>query len=100
VPEGEEEPIIDALVMSDRQGNGQRMGSPCAAREELHAELRPGGHAHDQTVVEHRKPRRLEHDPSHLGMDVRAIGIPAPRAEDIADTQELHAPAPEDVDLA
>jgi hypothetical protein len=99
VPEGQQEPIIDALVMGDRQRNRQRVRAPGGAAEELHAELRPRRHACHQTVVEHGQTRRLEHDPAHFGVDVGAVSVPTPGAHDIASTQQLDAPAPEYIDL-
>jgi hypothetical protein len=51
-------------------------------------------------MVEHRQPGGFEHHPSHLRVDVRTVGIPAPRTQDITEAQKLHAPAPEDVHLA
>jgi hypothetical protein len=41
VPEGQQQPIIDALVIGDGEGNRQRVSAPGGAIEELHAELRP-----------------------------------------------------------
>ena len=99
VPEGQQQPIIDALVMGDCQGNRQRVCAPGGAAEELHAELRPRSYACHQTVVEHGQTRRLEHHPGHLGLDVGAVSVPAPGAHDIASTQQLDAPAPEHIDL-
>jgi len=53
VPEGQQQPIIDARVMGDRQGNRQRVRTPGGAAEQLHAELRPRRYACHQTLVEH-----------------------------------------------
>ena len=99
VPEGQQQPIIDARVMGDRQGNRQRVRTPGGAAEQLHAELRPRRYACHQTVVEHGQTRRLEHHPAHLGLDVGAVSVPTPGAHDIASTQQLDAPAPEYIDL-
>jgi hypothetical protein len=99
VPEGQQQPIIDARVMGDRQGNRQRVRAPGGTAEQLHTELRPRRYACHQTVVEHGQTRRLEHHPAHLGLDVGAVSVPTPGAHDIARTQQLDAPAPEHIDL-
>jgi hypothetical protein len=100
VPERQQQPFIDALMVGDRQANGERMGAPGATGEELDADLRPGIDARHQTVIEHRQIGWLQHNPPHLGMDVRAIGIPAPWAQDVARSQQLDAPAAEHINFA
>jgi hypothetical protein len=76
----------------------------CARRvprfEQLDAELRPRVDAHDQPVVEHGEPRRLQHHPADLGAHVGALLVPRPRAHDVGRPDQLHAAAPEHVDLA
>ena len=45
VPERQQQPIVDALMVRDREGHREMVGSPGAAVEQLQAELRPGHHA-------------------------------------------------------
>ena len=70
VPQGQEQPVVDALVMGDRECDGQVMGPSGATGKEFHAQLRPRVHALDQAVIEDRETSRLEHGPSNLGMNV------------------------------
>jgi hypothetical protein len=70
VPERQEEPVIHALMVGDCQRDRQMVRAARAASKQLHAELRPGIHARHQTVIENGESRRLEHDPSHFGVDV------------------------------
>ena len=56
--------------MCDRESDGQMVRPPRAPGEQLNAELRPGIHAHDQTVVQDGQSRRLEHEPPHFGLHV------------------------------
>ena len=100
VPERQDQPVLDALVMGDGERDREVVGTPCAAREELDAELREGHHALDEPVVQDGEVRRLEHAPAHLGADVRALLVPLPRAQDVAGAEQLHAAPAEDVDLA
>ena len=78
-------------MVGNRQSYGQRMGSPSPTREELHPELRPRVYAGHQAVIEHRQRSRLEHYPADLSLDVRAIGIPPPRAQHIARSKQFNA---------
>ena len=70
------------------------------AVEQLDADLGPGHEALDELVVEHRQARRLQDDPADLGVDVRALLVPAPRPHDVAMAEQLDATAAEHVDLA
>ena len=53
VPERQKQPVIDALMVSDRQGHGERVGAPSPPVEELQSELRPRGHPHHEAMIEH-----------------------------------------------
>jgi hypothetical protein len=85
------DPVLDALVVGDRQCDRQVMRAPGAAVEELDAELRPGVDASDERVVEHSQARFLEHLPADLGAHVRAGIVPAPRAHHVARSDQLDA---------
>jgi anti-anti-sigma factor len=87
-------------VVGDRQRHGEVVGAARAAVEQLHAELRPGDDARDQRVIEHRELRRLEDAPADLGLDVRALLVPRPRAHHVARPDQLDGPASEHIDLA
>ena len=51
-------------------------------------------------MVEYREFGVLEHDPAHLGVDVRAVLVPVPGSEHVAGTEQLDRPPAEHVDLA
>jgi hypothetical protein len=70
VPEGEDETLIDPLMMGDGQAHGQVVGPPSATAERFEAKLWPRIEPHDQAVVEDSQFGRLEHDPADLGLDV------------------------------
>src|SRR3954468_15268018 len=70
VPEGQQQPVVDALMVGDGQRDGEMVRAPRAAVEELEAELRPGHDADHQAMVEHGQARGLEHHPADLGLDV------------------------------
>ncbi len=59
MPKRQQQPVIDPLMVRDRQGDGERVGAPSPAVEELESELGPWGHAHHKAVIKHGQPRRL-----------------------------------------
>jgi hypothetical protein len=99
VPQRQQQPVIDPLMMSDGQGDGERVSAPRPAVEKFQPELRPGGHAHHQAVIEHSQPRGLQDDPANLGLNVRSLVVPAPRANHVARADQFHAPPPEHLDF-
>ena len=100
VPERQQEPVVDALVMGDRERDREVVRTARAAAEELDAELRERRDALDDAVVEHREPHRIEHVPADLGADVRARRVPRPGPHHVAVADQLDAAAPEHVDRA
>ena len=98
VPEREQEPVVDALVVRDRERDREVVGAARAAVEELDAELRPRHDPLHQPVVEHREPGRLQHDPADLGAHVRALVVPPPRPHHVAVAEQLAAAAAEHLD--
>ena len=59
MPQRQQQPVIDPLMMSNGKGDGERVSAPRPAVEELQSKLRPGGHAHHKAVIEHSQPRGL-----------------------------------------
>ena len=59
MPKRQQQTVVDPLMVSDGKGDGERVGAPSPAVEELQSELWPRGHAHDKTVIKHRQPRWL-----------------------------------------
>ncbi len=53
MPERQQQPVIDPLMVSDRKGDGERVGAPSPPVEELQSKLRPGGHPHHKAMVKH-----------------------------------------------
>ena len=53
MPQRQQQPVIDPLMVRDGQGDGQRVSAPSPAVEEFQPELRPGVHAHHKAVIEH-----------------------------------------------
>src|SRR5215210_656537 len=100
MPEREQQAVVDALVVRDRERDGEVVRAAGAAVEELDAERRPREDPLDEPVVEHGERRRLEHRPAHLGLDVRALRVPRPRPQHVAMAEQLDAAPPHDVDLA
>jgi hypothetical protein len=100
VPERQQQAVVDALVVRDRQRDREVVRPARAAVEQLEPELRPGDDAQHQAVVEHGQARWLEHLPADLGAHVRALIVPAPRPHHVALADELDAVAPEHVDRA
>ena len=80
VPQRQVQALVDALVVGDRQRDGERVRAPDAAAEQLDADLRVGRDALDERVVEDGQARRLEYFPADLGLDVRSRRGPTARA--------------------
>ena len=59
MPKRQQQPVIDALMVSDRKGDGERVGAPSSAVEELQSKLRPWGHPHHKAMIKHGQPRGL-----------------------------------------
>ena len=76
MPERQQQAVVDALVVGDRQRDGEMVRAARATVEQLDAELRPGVDAGHQRVVEDGQARVLEHLPADLGADVRAGLVP------------------------
>jgi hypothetical protein len=98
VPQRQQQAIVDALMVRDRERDGEVVGAPGAAIEQLQAELRPGSDAHDEVVIEDGQSARLENRPSDLRPDVGALVVPFPRSHHIALPDELHAAPPQHLD--
>ncbi len=98
VPEHQQQPVVDALVVGDRERDGEVVGAPRAAVEQLDAELRPRDDPLHEPVVEHREPGGLEHHPADLGAHVRALVVPLPRPHHVAVADQLAAAPAEHVD--
>ena len=100
MPERQEQPIVDTLMVGDRERHREVMGSSRPAVEQLQPELRPRDDAHDELVIEDSKPGRLEDHPADLRAHVGALVVPSPGAHHVAMSDELHAAPAEDVDRA
>jgi hypothetical protein len=100
VPEREQQPIIDSLMVSDRKGNRERVCTARSAIEELQPELRPRGHPHNQVMIEHGQPRRFQDDPAHLRLHVGALLIPTPRPDHVSGAEQFHATTSQHFDLS
>ena len=59
MPKRQQQPVIDALMVSDRKGDGERVGAPSPPVEELQSKLRPWVHPHHKAVIKDGQPRRL-----------------------------------------
>jgi hypothetical protein len=92
MPKREQQPVIDPLMVSDGEGDGECVGAPSPAVEQLQPELRPRVHPHHKAVIEHGQSRGLEDDPANLRLNVRPLVVPAPRADHVARSDEFHAP--------
>lgn len=57
MPEGEDQPFVDPLVVGDGQRHGQRVRSAGATTEELQPQLRPRRDPDHQAMVENGKLR-------------------------------------------
>ncbi len=99
VPQRQQQPVIDPLMMSDRKGDSERVGATCPAVEELQSKLWPRGHPHHKAMIEHRQPRGLENDPTNLRVNVRSLVVPAPRADHVACPNQFHAPSSQHFNL-
>jgi hypothetical protein len=99
VPEREQQPIVDSLMVSDRERDGERVSATRAAVEEFQSQLGPWIHPHDQVVVEYGQSCWLQHDPPDLRLDMRALLIPAPWPDHITGAQQFHATTSEYLDL-
>ena len=53
MPERQQQPVIDPLMVSDRKGDRERVGAPSPPVEELQSKLRPRGHPHHEAVIEY-----------------------------------------------
>ena len=53
MPKRQQQPVIDPLMVSDRKGDGERVGAPSPPVEELQSKLRPRGHAHHKAMIKH-----------------------------------------------
>lgn len=91
VPEREQQPIIDSLMVSDRERDRERVSAACPSVEELQAELWPWDHPYDQVIIEYGQSCRLQDDPADLRLNVGSLVIPAPRADHVAGAEEFHA---------
>jgi hypothetical protein len=100
MPERQKQPVIDALMMSDREGDGERVGAPSPSVEELQSKLRPRGHPHHKTMIKHGQAGGLENDPANLRVNVRSLVVPAPRANHVACPDQFYAPPPQHVNLS
>lgn len=100
VPERQQQTVVNALMMGDRQGDGQRMRAPSASRKKLHTELGPGSHPADEAMIEDGQLRRLKYQPPDFGMNMRAVRVPSPRPQDVARAEQLDASPAEHLDLA
>jgi len=100
VPERQQQPIIDPLMMSDRERNRERVSAARPSIEELQSKLRPWGHPHDQVMIEHGQPRWLQHDPANLRLDMGSLLIPAPWADHVAGAEQFHATTSQHFDLS
>jgi hypothetical protein len=59
MPEREQQPIIDPLMVSDGKGDGERVGAPSPSVEELQAKLRPRVHPNHKAMIKHGQARGL-----------------------------------------
>jgi hypothetical protein len=100
VPQSQQQAVVDSLVVRDRQSDGEVVGSPRAAVEELEPELWPGDDPRHEGVVEDCQPGRFERRPADLGLHVGALLVPAPGPHDVAVADQLHAVPAEHVDRA
>ena len=100
VPERQQQPVIDALAVGDRERDGEGVGASSGSVEELDTELRQGRDPRHESLVQDRHARRLEHRPADLGVDVRALAIPAPGPQDVAVSEQLDALAADHVHVA
>ena len=89
VPEREQQPIIDSLMVSDRQRDRERVSTARPPVEELQPELWPWGHPYDQAMVEYGQPCRLQDDPADLGLNVGSLLVPAPRPDHVAGAEQF-----------
>ncbi len=86
-------------MVSDGKGDGERVGAPSPAVEELQPKLRPGGHPHHKAMIQHGQPRRLENHPANLRVNVRSLVVPAPRANHVAGPDQFHTPPSQHLNL-
>ena len=100
MPQREQQPVVDPMVMGDRERDREVVRSPRPAVEQLHAQRRPGHDPLHQPVIEHGHRGRLEHLPADLGLDVRALFVPRPRPQHVGRPDQLDAAPAQDVDLA
>ena len=94
VPEREQQPIIDSLMVSDRKRDRERVSAARPSVEELQPQLWPWGHPYNQVIIQHGQPRRLQDDPADLRVNVRALLVPAPRPDHVAGAEQFHASTP------
>jgi hypothetical protein len=100
MPEREQQPIIDPLMVGDRQRDRERVSPARSAVEELEPELWPRRHPDHQVMVQHGQPGWFQDDPANLRPDVRALFIPAPRSDHVASAKQLHATTAQHLDLS
>jgi anti-sigma B factor antagonist len=100
MPECQQEAIVDALMVRDRERDGEVVSPPGAPVEQLQPELRPGDDAEDEPVVEDGQPAWLEDRPPDLRPDVGTLVVPPPRTHDVAVPDELDAATAQHVDCA
>ena len=91
VPEREQQPIIDSLMVSDRKRDRERVSAARPSVEELQPELWPWGHPYDQPMIEYGQPCRLQDDPADLRLNVGSLLVPAPRPDHVAGAEQFHA---------
>ena len=91
VPEREQQPIIDSLMVSDRKRDRERVSPARPSVEKLQPELWPWGHPYDQVMIEYGQPCRLQDDPADLRLNVGSLLVPAPRPDHVAGAEQLHA---------
>ena len=100
MPQRQQQPVIDPLMMRDGKGDSERVGAPRPPVEEFKTELRPRVHPHHKTMVKHRQASRLENDPANLRMNMGTLVIPAPRANHVAGPDQFHASPSQHLDLS
>jgi hypothetical protein len=91
MPKRQQQPVIDSLMVSDRQGDGERVGAPSPAVKQFQSKLRPRVHPHHKAMIKHGQAGRLQHNPANLRLNVRSLVVPAPGANHVARPDQFHA---------
>lgn len=100
MPEREQQPVVDPLMVSDRKGDGERVGAPSAPVEELQSKLRPRVHPHHKAMIKDGQAGGLQNDPANLRVNVGSLVVPTPRANHVARPDQFHASPPQHVNLS